>query len=402
MLATKPGAGVVGLAMEELASGEAEIEIMVALGTYYQPQARIIKVAQSGGDYSSIADALASIDDASAQNHYIITVAPGEYPEQIVLKPFVEVIGMSANSVVVSANVAPVVTVDKDSRLEGVTVKLTGGANGNAILVSGDNNTAQANINDVMVSNDSSLEATAILVTGEFAGVNISDVKLTGSFGTGIAMISSSTLQISNSDFTNVIGSSLSVVNGLVNSRRNEYSGVLADVYVGVQGKVVSTNDSYKKVTSDGVMIDNSVAGKVDDSYVDYGWLAGPDANNTSAVSISAGAGSIAGAKVWTGVSQLLTVGQGVSYVLMTNDGVAKISSQATLASTTALTVAKVTVDVSGQMTISNDRTNEMIVAKEGGQYRTINDALSAITTNRADTDGRWWLSQVFMLKPLI
>jgi pectin methylesterase-like acyl-CoA thioesterase len=386
MLATKPGAGLVGTAMSDLTSGEAEIDVLVTLGTYFQPQARIITVAQSGGDFSSIVDAIESITDASAQQRYVVKVAPGIYNEQVVLKPFVELIGESTGSVTMTGS-APVVTIVKDSRLESVTVELSSD-NGNAILLSGDNLESTAGISEVVINNKNAISATAILVSGQFNTVNISDLKLTGSFDTGIGMISSSTLQISNSDLVEVIGSALSVNNGQVVSRRNEFAGVLTDIYVGAQAKVVSSADVYEKLTTDGIFVDNTVAGKVNDSYFDYGWLVQADVNNSSNIEISAGAGSVAGAKIITGINQTISIGSGNAYVLMTADGTAVVSEQPTLTDVSSLVIAKITYDLNGQMVISNDRSNELVVAKEGGQYRTISEALEAITSNTADN--RW------------
>jgi hypothetical protein len=59
-------------------------------GTAYQ---NVVIVAQSGGDFTSIQDALNSITDASTTNRYLIYVAPGVYSEQVTMKPYVDIEG---------------------------------------------------------------------------------------------------------------------------------------------------------------------------------------------------------------------------------------------------------------------------------------------------------------------
>jgi hypothetical protein len=56
----------------------------------------VVVVAKSGGDFTTITAALASITaagDASDTNHYLIKVAPGTYNEQVTMKEFVDIEG---------------------------------------------------------------------------------------------------------------------------------------------------------------------------------------------------------------------------------------------------------------------------------------------------------------------
>lgn len=50
-------------------------------------------VAQQGGDFDSVQSAIDSITDASAENPWLIWIAPGVYPGQVVMKPFVSLQG---------------------------------------------------------------------------------------------------------------------------------------------------------------------------------------------------------------------------------------------------------------------------------------------------------------------
>lgn len=60
----------------------------------YQTGYQNIKVvAKSGGDFTTITDALNSITDASDTNHYLIYIAPGVYEEHVTMKEYVDIEG---------------------------------------------------------------------------------------------------------------------------------------------------------------------------------------------------------------------------------------------------------------------------------------------------------------------
>lgn len=70
--------------------------------------ANIIWVAQSGGDYTDLREALASIIDADTNNRYLIHVAPGVYElgaTPLVLKPFVDIEGSGMHLTVLRGSV---------------------------------------------------------------------------------------------------------------------------------------------------------------------------------------------------------------------------------------------------------------------------------------------------------
>jgi hypothetical protein len=50
-------------------------------------------VAKSGGDYTTVSAALASITDAGAANRYLVKVMPGVYSEQVTMKAYVDIEG---------------------------------------------------------------------------------------------------------------------------------------------------------------------------------------------------------------------------------------------------------------------------------------------------------------------
>ena len=70
--------------------------------------ANIIWVAQSGGDYSDLRDALASITDADTNNRYLIRVAPGVYElgsTPLQLESFVDIEGSGMHQTILHGEV---------------------------------------------------------------------------------------------------------------------------------------------------------------------------------------------------------------------------------------------------------------------------------------------------------
>ncbi len=69
---------------------------------------KVIRVSTSGGDYSSISEAIDSISDSSMSNQYVITIGPGFYTEidTIELKEGINLIGYSSGTTII-AKVTP-------------------------------------------------------------------------------------------------------------------------------------------------------------------------------------------------------------------------------------------------------------------------------------------------------
>jgi hypothetical protein len=101
-------------------------------GSSYQS---IKVVAKSGGDFTTITAALDSITTASANDHYLIYVAPGTYTETVIMKPFVDIEGAGelATKITSGSNTGTIQGAS-DAELRFLTVENTGGL-GNAMAI---------------------------------------------------------------------------------------------------------------------------------------------------------------------------------------------------------------------------------------------------------------------------
>jgi len=118
--------------------------------------ANIIWVAASGGDFTSVADALDSILDNDASNRYVIRLAPGTYIEVdgVDMKDYVDVEGSGSSSIITSTGaVAAGATVRFDgalrSELRDVAVSSTGGT---AVLVTATISDGDVRLTDLRLS----------------------------------------------------------------------------------------------------------------------------------------------------------------------------------------------------------------------------------------------------------
>ncbi|MBX3176431.1 MAG: hypothetical protein KF886_03645 [Candidatus Hydrogenedentes bacterium] len=96
----------------------------------------VIHVATSGGDFTSVAAALASITDSSSSNRYLVYVAPGVYTETdlCVVAPYVHLLGAGQNVTVITSarsgaspnNASATVELQNNGRISHCTIENTG------------------------------------------------------------------------------------------------------------------------------------------------------------------------------------------------------------------------------------------------------------------------------------
>jgi hypothetical protein len=108
--------------------------------TFARRDTHVITVAKSGGDYGTIGAALAAITGASASNPYLVKVGPGEFAEQVTMKPFVDIEGAGTGMTTIRANAgdAPekgTVIGASNAQLRNLTVKSLGPGAGYATAI---------------------------------------------------------------------------------------------------------------------------------------------------------------------------------------------------------------------------------------------------------------------------
>ncbi len=141
----------------------------------------VIVVAQSGGDYSSVAEALNSITDSAVDNRYLVQVMPGTYVETglVTVKEYVHVQGAGPNATLVTSsrtsgtpgNGAATVDLLENGRLSDLTIHNTATGTFGIALYSAE--TSRAAVVDNVVA-----EANGAGGTGHYA-VYLNDAEVT-------------------------------------------------------------------------------------------------------------------------------------------------------------------------------------------------------------------------------
>ena len=94
--------------------------------------ANVVVVAKSGGDYTTISDALDSITTASDSNRYLVKVMPGVYNERVVMKEYVDIEGsgeLNTRITYIGSSAPSISTLQgaSEAELRLLTVESTGG-----------------------------------------------------------------------------------------------------------------------------------------------------------------------------------------------------------------------------------------------------------------------------------
>jgi hypothetical protein len=171
----------------------------------------VVVVAKGGGDYTSVQAAINSITDASEDNPYLVWVAPGEYEEAVIMKPYVHLQGAGQETTVISSTVSNSIPNPID----------------NATLVLNSHVTVR-DLEIVNTGDDS--DSVALLVPADTLGVQVSDVKVAA---------------VGNSENSNI---AIFVNGGKATLRavtaRSENAGTNASLY-NSDGGIVSLEDCY-------------------------------------------------------------------------------------------------------------------------------------------------------------
>ena len=119
--------------------------------------AQVVTVAKSGGDYTTIQDAVDSITDAASDKRYLVRIMPGLYTEQVTMKSWVDFRGISKHT---------------------VQIQHTGDNNGTIILAS------WVQLEDVLIEGTATATEWAIVGTNT-SNVHIRNIDILNPFGSG-------------------------------------------------------------------------------------------------------------------------------------------------------------------------------------------------------------------------
>jgi hypothetical protein len=151
------------------------------LVTHYQ---NVIIVAKSGGDHASIQSAIDSISDATADNPYLVWVAPGVYNETVIMKPYVHLQGAGQDATVITSTIScdvwpPIIAtlvLASDTSLRDLTVGNGGVGDFNTAVLATEGMTA-AVVADVTAKTDGGgVNSLAIFLTGSGTTVTLEEV----------------------------------------------------------------------------------------------------------------------------------------------------------------------------------------------------------------------------------
>jgi hypothetical protein len=130
------GGGSAGSVVLGAAFGGTGVAPTVARSDHRHTYARVVTVAASDGDFTSVAAALTSITDASSTNPYLVQVMPGVYLETalVQVQSFVHVRGSGPNATVIASSRsagspgsnAATVELLESGRISDLTVRNTG------------------------------------------------------------------------------------------------------------------------------------------------------------------------------------------------------------------------------------------------------------------------------------
>ncbi len=225
--------------------------VVVPLGNDSGPRVNnVVNVALSGGDFRRVEDAVASITDASANNPYLVYVAPGDYRlrRTLQMKPFVDVVG---SGVGITRLVGTLITVGNSegcfsssivavlggggSKLANVSI-IHGGAAGEARIgvctENPDNGDTSISLDNVSILVQSATTNFGVIVENS---VRIDESTINASVGVratfdGVALITNSSIKASTGLSAN---SFITIGGGRIDIRGSQ---VIADEAVSING----------------------------------------------------------------------------------------------------------------------------------------------------------------------
>ena len=112
-------------------TGEAPFRVNGGVPWAGSQYANVVVVAKEGGDFTSIQEALDSIDSEGPSNRFLVWVAPGDYEERVFAGAFIDIVGAGEELTKITYHGAPdatpTVMMGWGAELRSLTVENTGG-----------------------------------------------------------------------------------------------------------------------------------------------------------------------------------------------------------------------------------------------------------------------------------
>jgi hypothetical protein len=310
----------------------------------------IIKVAKTGGDYTSIVAALASITDASTTNPYIVSVGPGTFTEV----PF---------------------TIQTGIALIGSSIKITTvvSSNNSSNFITCSGNTSIQNISIT----GPSISGAAIFYTGNALGLTVligSCIINSSNIGVYVHGTSTNIFQMDNCIFTGTFSSCIQIDNtGVVLTRTS------------------LNNITYTNLTTPATYVCNVSGTNVNIEITDCTFVITPTNSSTGVYIGSGSAVNIVGS-ILSGFGKTIHVPVGSSNVILNGAGTQinnSVSYDLLIENSTttgawdgALIYTKTSIPITSTFYVYGKEATIITVQNSGGDFTSIVAALNSITNN--------------------
>ena len=158
--------------------------------TFSRRDTHVITVAKTGGDYGTIGAALTAITTASASNPFLVKVGPGEFIEQVTMKPFVDIEGAGTGMTTIRATAgdAPekgTVIGASNAQLRNLTVKSLGPGAGYATAIAAPAGVSVSLLNvQAIAQSAGAFNGYGVFARGASANVEAKDLTIVSSSAT--------------------------------------------------------------------------------------------------------------------------------------------------------------------------------------------------------------------------
>jgi hypothetical protein len=208
-----------------------------AQGSVYN---NVVIVAKSGGDFTEVQAAIDSISDAAAGNPYLVWVAPGEYSEEVTVKPHVHLQGAGQDLTVITSTIsssswpptAATLVLASDASLRDLTVGNSGTGTRSVALMATSGTTGTVVADVIARAQGGGTYNYAVALTGSGTEVTLHDVTALSENGSsennGLSNNGGATVTLRGGSFTGRGGSDARGIYNTGSGSTLEATGVMA------------------------------------------------------------------------------------------------------------------------------------------------------------------------------